>query len=47
MYLSAAPKFPVQSRIVRCTITEGSSALRLISFINPLNAVAAGSPARH
>lgn len=46
MYLSATPKFPAQSRIVCCTITEGSSALRLISFINPLNAVAAGSPPR-
>lgn len=45
MYLSAAPKFPAQPRIVCGTITEGSSALCLISFVNPLNAVAAGSPA--
>lgn len=47
VYLSAAPKFPAQPRIVRGTITEGSSALCLISFVNPLNAVAAGSPAHH
>lgn len=47
MYLSAAPKFPAQPRIVSGAITEGSSALCLISSVNPLNAVAAGSPAHH
>lgn len=44
MYLSAAPKFPAQPRIVSGAITEGSSALCLISSVNPLNALAAGSP---